>query len=155
MCFLQPPGSAVCTPCWTSKPDILRAHLPGLALHAGKPDVVLDPLVLGENLCSYDCTPTYGSPFLEVWLLTILYLCTATQLIVALLWYLLVWETFSVSFHIVHLDGCSVNSRNFCVKVGGGELKVLPVHSVGHSPLVLRNLKPSVGWKCLLEALGK
>lgn len=42
----------------------------------------LDPLVLVENLCSYDCTPTYGSPFLEVWLLTILYLCTATQLIV-------------------------------------------------------------------------
>ena len=83
------------------------------------------------------------------WLLTILYLCTATQLAVALFWYLLVWETFSVSFHIVHLDGCSLNSSNFGVRVGGGELKVLPVHSVGHSPLVLRNLKPTVGQGCV------
>ena len=55
VCFVQPPGSAVCTPCWTSKPDILGAHLPGLAPQAGKPDVVLDPSVLGENPCSGDC----------------------------------------------------------------------------------------------------
>ena len=51
--------------------------------------------------------------------------------------------------HIVHLDGCSVNSCNFGVRVGGGELKFLPLHSVGHSPLVLRNLKPSVGQGCV------
>lgn len=50
---------------------------------------------------------------------------------------------------IVHLDGCSVNSCNFGMRVGGGELKVLPLHSVGHSPLVLRNLKPSVGQGCM------
>ena len=89
--------------------------------------MVLDPSVLGENLCSYGCTPTYESPLLEVWLLTIL--CTATRLIVALFLYLLVWETFSVSIHIVHLDGGSVSSYNFGVSMGGGELKVFPLHS--------------------------
>lgn len=89
--------------------------------------MVLDLSVLGENLRSYGCTPTYESPLLEVWLMTIL--CTATRLTVALFLYLLVWETFSVSIHIVHLDGCSVSSCNFGVSVGRGELKVFPLHS--------------------------
>ena len=83
----------------------------------------LSPSLLGKNLCNYDYPPFCGLPT-GGWGLS-LYCISAspTHLPVVPSLYLKLWKIASASLQVIIINSCSVNSCNFGVPVGGGEVK--------------------------------
>ena len=91
----------------------------------------LDPSLLGENL--YDCdissvcglqpwgvdtdyTKCLRFPPISFWFFVIVFSCG---------------KIFSSCLQVIHMDSCSVNSYNFGVSIGEGELRVFLLCHVG------------------------
>ena len=112
---------------WPSKSDVLGTHLSAGPMMWGS-----DPSFLGET------------PAIIVILLFVShqpgfagldYAKSPLLLSISLWFFLLILgygKIFSASLQIIPIDSCSINNCNFCVPVGGGELRVFLLDQLSH-----------------------
>ena len=133
LCFPQPSSCPIPKLHWSSKPCVLRAYLSG----TGPPDWGVPcrsqtPRTLERNSALFIVFPFVGR--LPAGVDLDCHISTPpTCLVVVPFSYFQLQKILSTSLQFVLINNRSVNSGNFDVPMGGGELRVLLLHNLGNS----------------------